>query len=164
VSQIAIEWKVNDTTQRKVINTMQSVSIGRHPNCDIVLRDRHVSRRHAAIYYNDGAFHLHNKSLTNPILFNEQWPITHNVKADLQIGDSFIIGRIRLKVLQPSAAKSVNGNGDESYLKLRCPDCSHLMDYGQDECSWCGGSLADAEIVELEPEISFMDREPEVIF
>jgi len=163
VSQIAIEWEVNDTTQRKIVNSMQSVSIGRHPNCDIILGDPHVSRRHAAIFYTDGAFHLHNKSLTNPILFNEQWPISHNIKADLQIGDSFKIGRVRLKVVLPSAAQNGDGSGFNSNLKARCPACSNLMDFGEDDCSWCGGSLADAETVELEPETSFMDREPEVL-
>ena len=158
MSQIAIEWQVNNTTLRKIVNSMRSVSIGRHPNCDIVLGEPHVSRRHASVFFNDGGFHLHNKSMTNAILFNEQWPINHNLKADLQIGDTFIVGRVMLKVVSPQSAQ--NGNGQEygSNMKARCPACNNLMDYGLADCSWCGTSLADAETVELEPEISFMDQ------
>jgi predicted component of type VI protein secretion system len=143
----------------KNINTMQTISIGRHPNCDIVLGDPHVSRRHASIYFTDGSFHIHNTSRTNPILFNDMWPISHNLRADLQIGDAITIGRVRLKVVLPNQVSSHNGhNGNgNGQLKHRCPACSHLMDYGQENCSWCGSSLADAETVELEPERSFMD-------
>ncbi len=161
MTQIALEWAVNDQTLRKNINTMQSISIGRHPNCDIVLGDPHVSRRHASVYFVDGSFHIHNNSQTNPILFNDMWPISHNLRADLQIGDSITIGRVRMKVVLPQQApgsngQTTNGNGN-ALLKHRCPSCSHLMDYGQSNCSWCGTSLADAETVELEPERSFMD-------
>ena len=110
MSQIAIEWGANGTTLRKIVNSMQSVSIGRHPNCDIVLGEPHVSRRHASVYFNDGGFHLHNESMTNAILFNEQWPINHNLRADLQIGDSFFIGQVRLKIVSPHAAQNGDGN------------------------------------------------------
>ena len=158
MSQIVIEWQVNDTTLRKIVNSMQSVSIGRHPNCDIVLGDPHVSRRHASISFNDGAFHLHNKSMTNPILFNNQWPLNHNLRADLQIGDSFFIGRVRLMIVSPHAAQNGDRQASDSNMKARCPSCSHLMDFGQADCSWCGTSLAEAETVELEPETSFMDQ------
>jgi predicted component of type VI protein secretion system len=137
---------------------MQSISIGRHPNCDIVLGDAHVSRRHASIYFTEGAFHLHNRSATNPILFNDQWPISKNLKADLQIGDSFIIGRVRLKVVPPDAAQNGNGPGANGNMKARCPSCENLMDFGLDECNWCRTSLAEAEMVELEPEVSFRDQ------
>ena len=158
MSQIAIQWQDNETILSKIVNSMQSVSIGRHPNCDIVLGDPHVSRRHAAVYYNDGAFHLHNKSLTNPVMFNEQWPIGHNLRADLQIGDSFVIGRVRLMVVLPGSSNNGSANGSSSDMMVRCTSCNHLMDYELTDCSWCGMSLADAENVELEPETSFMDE------
>lgn len=158
MSKIAIEWQADGKTLRKTVNSMQSISIGRHPNCDIVLGDTHVSRRHAAIYFSEGAFHLHNKSTTNPILFNEQWPIAHNLKSDLQIGDSFIIGQVKLKVVLPSAVHSGTGDIADGNLRSRCPSCNHLMDYGQADCSWCGTSLAEAEKVVLKRVISFMDQ------
>jgi hypothetical protein len=78
--------------------------------------------------------------------------------ADLQVGDIFSIGHVDIKVVLPAP----NSNGkvykvDNSNRKQRCQGCNHLMDYGQDECSWCGNSLAGAEVVELEPVVSFMD-------
>ena len=157
MTQIAIEWQANGKRLRKTVNTMQKVTIGRHPNCDIVLSDEHVSRRHAAIFFSDGSFHIQNTSLTNPILFNEQWPISNNLKADLQLGDMFIIGRVRLMVVQPQSGQSGNGLLSNSNQKALCPACEHLMDFGQEDCSWCGTSLAEAEMVELEVVKSFMD-------
>lgn len=157
MTEIAIEWQVNDRTLRKNINNMQSISIGRHPNCDIVLGDPHVSRHHASVYFLDGCFHIHNKSLTNPIMFNDQWPISYNLRADLQLGDSFVIGQVTLKITEPQPEGVGNGQTSDSNLKARCPACTHLMDFGQEECSWCGTSLAEAETVELEPKKSFMD-------
>lgn len=158
MTQIALEWQTGSDTLRKNINDMQSISIGRHPNCDIVLSDPHVSRQHASVYFIDGCFHIHNKSITNPVIFNDHWPINHNLRADLQVGDIFSVGNVEIKVVLP--APHSNGKVymvDNNHNKLRCPGCDHLMDYGQEECSWCGSPLADAEVVELEPVKSFMD-------
>lgn len=146
--KISIEWQVNGNVMRKSVSDGKAIMIGRHPNCDIVLGDPHVSRRHASIYFNKSNFHIHNLSQTNPILFNDSWPLTFDFRADLQPGDTFTVGRVRLKVGLP--VTEGNGVSGESELKARCPSCSKLMAYGQDICSWCGTSLAEAETVELE--------------
>lgn len=152
MSQITVEWRVKGATFKKSVNGAKAITIGRHPACDIVLGDPHVSRRHAAIYFNKGNYHIHNLSKTNPILFNEHWQLEHDFRADLKPGDSFMVGRVPMKI----GLGYLNGNGTTptGELKLRCPSCGQLMDFGEEDCSWCGASLADATTVEFEGEQS----------
>ena len=151
MSQITVEWKVNGKVLKKGVNGKKAITIGRHPACDIVLGDPHVSRRHATIYCTNGTYHIHNLSQTNPIVFNEHWNLGHDFRADLKPGDNFLIGRVPMRV--KNGYLNGNGVGPHSNLKARCPSCSQLMDFGEENCAWCGASLADAETVELEEKL-----------
>jgi len=139
-----VEWNVNGTIQRLVLNGQQAVTIGRHPNCDIVLGDPYVSRRHAEIIYKNDTYYIHNLSRTNPLLFNERWALAYDVKADLKPGDSFSVGRIVVKLSLP---KSVPVDGK---LHIYCPSCSELFEHGLEKCPWCGAEQAEIDTFELE--------------
>lgn len=149
MSQIALEWYVNGSRQRKTVSVEQSVSVGRHPACDIVLGDPHVSRRHCTIFFNGDGFHVHNLSRTNPIIFNDRWTLAHDLKADLKVGDSFIIGRVRIKVKMPRFTGDM-GKVQAPEVQVQCPSCSQLYDTGRETCIWCGTQLAEVDTVELE--------------
>jgi hypothetical protein len=88
-------------------------------------------------------------SRTNPIIFNDRWTLAYDLKADLKVGDSFIIGRVRMKVKRPRLTGDI-GLEPEVDLQVQCPSCGQLFDYGQDACIWCGTSLAEVDTVELE--------------
>lgn len=144
VTQITLEWQANNSQRLQKVTDMGTVTIGRHPGCDIVLGDPHVSRRHASITFSDGSFHLHNHSQTNPIIFNDHWTLAHDLKADLKPGDTFTVGRIRMKVALPS--QNGNGHGPNGALEdLRCPSCGRRMEDRRSTCPLCRVSIAQIE-------------------
>lgn len=146
MSQIVLEWQARDGTRREKIDSARTVTIGRHPGCDIVLGDAHVSRRHAKIFFNGESFHLHNLSRTNPIIFNDRWTLGHELKADLHPDDTFTIGRVRMKVRLLDL--SDNGHGDPAHdSTLRCPSCGQPMADERATCPLCRVSIADLETV-----------------
>ena len=103
---LTIEWQTELAgAQITTINDTRGAIIGRHPGCDIVLLDPHVSRRHAVIYYKSDSFHLHNLSETNPTVYNDRWSLELKRQIDLRPGDTFTIGRVRLRI------PPLNGNG-----------------------------------------------------
>ena len=90
------------------------MTIGRHPACDIILGDPHVSRKHAAIYYQDGNFHIQNLSQTNPVVINDRWVLANDLESDLKAGDSITLGLVRLKIslnCLTSGLIGLNGTG-----------------------------------------------------
>ena len=144
MTQITLEWQATNGMRLEKVDSMRAVTIGRHPGCDIVLGDPHVSRRHASITFRDDSFHLQNHSQTNPIIFNDRWSLTHDFKADLKPGDTFTIGRVRMKVALPS----LNGNGsgpNGSHEELRCPSCGRVMEDKRATCPLCRVSIAQIE-------------------
>lgn len=149
VTQIIIEWQAGNNRYLQKINSMQTLTIGRHPGCDIVLGDPHVSRRHASISFSGDSFHVHNHSQTNPIIFNDRWSITHNLRADLKPGDTFTVGRVRMKVALPiHTGNGYNGNGfhgNGQPAELQCPTCGRLMEDKRATCPLCQVSIAELE-------------------
>ena len=98
MASLKIEWSTNGQSKSKVITDDKPLLIGRHPRCDIVLADPHVSRRHAAIFFNQRDFMLHNLSKTNPIIFNDMWQVPHGLRAAIEPGDNFELGEVKMKV------------------------------------------------------------------
>ena len=144
MTQITLEWQAANGRRLEKVNNMQTVTIGRHPGCDIVLGDPHVSRRHASISFNSENFHLQNHSQTNPIIFNDRWSLSHDLKADLKPGDTFTIGRVRIKVALPQF--SSNGRGHSGDTKdLTCPSCGRAMEDRRASCPVCRVSIDQVE-------------------
>jgi predicted component of type VI protein secretion system len=115
VSKLTLEWQTNGKKRTEMIADGKEVTIGRHPACDIILGDPHVSRKHAAIYYQAGRFHIQNLSQTNPVVINDRWVLAHELESDLKPGDSVTLGLVRLKItlnkLTASITDSLNGTG-----------------------------------------------------
>ena len=98
MSKLTVEWQANGKSRKKEVDIRNQLTIGRHPACDIILGDPHVSRQHAAIYYQDGTFHIQNLSDTNPVVINDRWTLARDLGSDLKPGDSITIGLVRLKI------------------------------------------------------------------
>lgn len=75
------------------------ILIGRKKDCDIVLPDKTVSRRHAEVYVKDGMFHLHNLSQTNAIIVYPVYDLDTDEERPLKPGDYFYLGPKRLRLL-----------------------------------------------------------------
>jgi pSer/pThr/pTyr-binding forkhead associated (FHA) protein len=96
---LTIEWQTDMAgPQITTIDESRGAIIGRHPRCDIVLLDPHVSRRHAVIYYQSDAFQLQNLSDTNPTVYNGRLKLESKLQVDLRQGDTFTIGLVRLSI------------------------------------------------------------------
>jgi pSer/pThr/pTyr-binding forkhead associated (FHA) protein len=144
VTQIVLEWHNGSLRRLQKVNSLQTLTIGRHPGCDIVLGDPTVSRRHATITFDGDTFQLQNCSQTNPIVFNDRWRLSHDVKADLQPGDTFTIGKVRLQVTLPFISED-GGNGYGAAEVLQCPTCGRLMPNRGSTCPHCRISIAELE-------------------
>jgi FHA domain/TIR domain len=69
--------------------------IGRDPDCDIVLPDTSISRRHAEIYRSGGAFQIRDLKSTNGIWVNNASVDEHF----LELGDEIRIGSFKMTFL-----------------------------------------------------------------
>ncbi len=70
-------------------------TLGKDKECDVVLLDRYVSRRHAELVLSETAASIHDVGSTNGIWHNAQRIIGHR---RLDSGDSFQIGELTLTV------------------------------------------------------------------
>lgn len=77
-----------DGTERTVPLGVQTVTIGRLPDCDVVVKDRGASRRHAQIRAKDGIYTLTDLGSTNGTRLNGQTVQTRT----LEDGDRITIG------------------------------------------------------------------------
>jgi pSer/pThr/pTyr-binding forkhead associated (FHA) protein len=73
------------------------VAIGRHPESDIFLDDITVSRRHAEVRYDDGAYRAHDVGSLNGTYLNRERIDT----SPLVSGDELQVGKFRLLFLAP---------------------------------------------------------------
>lgn len=76
------------------------VTIGRHPESDILLDDITVSRRHAEVSHSEGTFWAHDVGSLNGTYLNRQ--TIEN--SPLSSGDELQVGRFRLLFLTQAAA------------------------------------------------------------
>ncbi len=142
---ITLVWSNGQKKVSRGATASQYLVIGRRDDCDIVLDDARVSRRHAIIYFEDGYFRLHNLSLTNPIVINGRWKLRCDQSVPIRPGDDFQIGDVKITI--PVTEESPRSLTWSRHLRVRCLDCAHLVDYQLRDCPWCGASLADGESV-----------------
>ncbi|GAB4138887.1 MAG: hypothetical protein Fur0037_04800 [Planctomycetota bacterium] len=85
------------------------VSIGRSRECDLQLLDRLVSRIHCRVERRDGVFLLIDAGAQNPPRLRGR-PV---VRAEIRVGDSFLVGSSRVTLALPQAASA---SADETKL------------------------------------------------
>ncbi|MDH7487269.1 MAG: FHA domain-containing protein [Anaerolineae bacterium] len=80
--------------------TAPTFTLGRAPDCDLIIADRRVSRRHAEIYRQEEGFILRDLDSTNGTWLNGQ---RLSAPALLQDGDIIAIGDVRFTFRDPDA-------------------------------------------------------------
>ncbi len=95
------------------------VTLGRSRDCDIVLADRHVSRKHCRVERRDDAFWLVDEGASNPVRLRGM----PTDAAELHIGESFVVGayevQLGIPTLDPiSIDETQMGDGERSALDL----------------------------------------------
>jgi class 3 adenylate cyclase len=76
----------------------ERTTIGRATDCDVVIRDPSVSRRHASLGWQDGRLLVTHLSATNPTLVNGV-PVPHGEPLELSASDTLQVGTASLEVL-----------------------------------------------------------------
>ena len=84
----------NGVAGRTVRIQKPKVTIGRLPECDIVVADPGASRHHAQIEQRDGGYVLTDLGSTNGTLVNDQPVTTYR----MQLGDRITIGETVLEL------------------------------------------------------------------
>jgi pSer/pThr/pTyr-binding forkhead associated (FHA) protein len=137
MAQIMVVWQTGDFQQAKAINSGRPFTIGRHPGCDVVLGDPHVSRLHVTVLSENGDFVLHNHSRTNPVIYNRDLSLLENMSAPLRPGDSFVVGKVQLTAMATESSAN--------HWKIRCLACGHTVDHSHKDCPWCALPLSDSK-------------------
>ena len=88
----------------------EEVVIGRSRDCDVVLRDRLVSRRHCRVEHRDGVFYLVDEGAQNPVKFGG---MKIEDRQRIEYGDSFQAGDCEIQLV---AADSERPSLDETAL------------------------------------------------
>lgn len=145
---LKIGWMSSAGPQAVYVTDEMPIVIGRHPDCDVVLDDPHVSRHHAAIFYRNGHFYLHNMSRTNPVVFHDRWELAPHKNIPLQPGDLFQLGQV---VFQAAASTTFPFAEDPSpALAYLCAACGNALDRPGDSCHWCGAPLNAPDAIDIE--------------
>jgi len=144
---LTLAWQAHGQWQSYTVTVERPCVIGRQAEvCQIVLDDRSVSRQHASISAVDGVFHLRNLSQSSIISFNHRFRLTYNQDTPLKPEDTFRLGATRFRVMPPAQPAA-------RVLKVKCARCGKLVDSHLEEfCPWCGRSLANGQIIEVEME------------
>ncbi|NDJ85604.1 MAG: FHA domain-containing protein [Chloroflexi bacterium] len=107
MEQIRLTWTLDGNSHTYTITPEREIKIGRRLECDVVLPDPSVSRQHAAIYSDDGKFHLRNLSQVNPVnitIKGEDSVLDYNQTTVIEPGNAFHIGPIKIEVIAVETA------------------------------------------------------------
>jgi predicted component of type VI protein secretion system len=145
--EIILNWQLHNQTHSHTIRAGDEVTFGRRDDCDIVLAFATISRRHAQIYSQEGAFYIRNLSQTNTVRVNNDDRLTHQQTALLQPGDVIRLGPVEITVEALEEQKEMEAMKNRT-LKIRCSNCGQVTDYNPESfCPWCGMSLAGSQTV-----------------
>ncbi len=180
VYQLTLEWaEANLVTQgaehpQRRSQTLSSdlsklATIGRDPNCDVVVQDPtlSVSGIHAGLYFDPKSLSFHIRNLTrdrlppkqpNPIWVNGQKIIQEELA--LEANSQIQLGRVVLKVKSVEAVMKDRGvtlsRGTLDVLKVKCSRLQnpHYLppEYQGQNCPYCGHLVLSASLVIPPPE------------
>ena len=98
-------WVNNQySDEREIVKvTGTTVTIGREESNDVTLRSPFVSRQHARIFHEAGAYYVESLGLFGLMVANKPVPPRHRQK--IEFGDEISIGQFSLYMMEPSARR-----------------------------------------------------------
>jgi predicted component of type VI protein secretion system len=135
---LQLSWNINHQAQNYHFSEASAVTIGRKRDCDIVLGDRSVSRRHAELFVEKEAMRLQNLSQTNVIYVYTRRKLTVGETATLKAGDTLHLGMKKMRV------QIASGLANTPTLQLTTAEATYSL--GNNE-SVIIGRQADCDIV-----------------
>ncbi|MEO8083375.1 MAG: FHA domain-containing protein [Ardenticatenales bacterium] len=103
---LALAWRADAGPRRVALPADRPLVLGRDPACDVVFDNLSVSRRHAQIAFDAGAFVLRALSRSSPTRLNGRVIVRDAV---LKAGDT-----VQLAMVQLDVVSSSNAGGDET--------------------------------------------------
>lgn len=149
MSELTLMWKDNGQSHEKVVTAERACIIGRSSDCDITVSEPTVSRKHALLFFKDSTGYVRNLSKTNPILIHGPTgdiTLGHNDEAELNTIAVLHLGQLTVDISIGEGAHSIK-EGKKVDLKIRCSNCSRLVDDHWQDCPWCGAALAGGDSV-----------------
>ncbi len=118
--QLQLSWQIDAQPHTYALTEGESVLIGRRQPCDIILRNRTVSRQHAKILVKGGRLYLHNLSEVNPIPVYTTHMLAQKEMMPLYAGYALQFGFRKLRVQfirnQPAQRLIMLAGKDKAYL------------------------------------------------
>ncbi|MEM7348860.1 MAG: FHA domain-containing protein [Chloroflexota bacterium] len=133
MTQLGLHWDDDQSAKHHfTLDPAQTYTIGRGEDCDIVLADKLVSRKHASISVNDGnRMTLANLSKTNAVHLRDNEKLSQGETITLTPGLVFRVGSVWFSVHNEAGGHIVE-----------CPGCHQQVDSSLKNCNLCGMSLA----------------------
>lgn len=102
-------WVYNQYTDQREVEKVddENVTIGRDESNDVTLRSPFVSRRHARIFKENGAYFIESLGLNGTVVANKLAPAHERRK--IQHGDEIRIGEFSLYMMEPTARRMKTG-------------------------------------------------------
>jgi len=169
--EMVVRWRDGPAPERTArVAEIGVATVGRAPDCAIVLADPAVSRRHADLFCHDGAFYVRCVSQTNPVTVRRN-PAPASVgsggsgesralgdAAAVGPGDAVSLGPGESAALGPGTVLTVGvtdlhvvaiaDDAADRPIRIRCPHCQRLVAYEPGGfCPWDGTALAGGETV-----------------
>ena len=146
---LKLKWEFEGNQQTREVQAGQSLVIGRLPECDVVIPEQKVSRRHAQITGRQQGgrlvFELKNLSQTNTVFFSapaDLAPLDFDQTVIIPDGCHFLIGSVMISASLPQPQTPQPDNLSIKMPKVRCANCRELVDANLKDCPWCGTTLA----------------------
>ncbi len=149
MSELTLMWKNNNHSHEKVVTAEHACIVGRSSDCDITVSELTVSRKHALLFFKNNTAYVRNLSKTNPILLHGPTgdvTLGHNQEAELNTIAVLHLGQLTVDISIGGGAHSEQ-DGRKVDLKIRCSQCSRLVDDHWQDCPWCGAALAGGDSV-----------------
>lgn len=149
MSELTLMWKDNGHSHEKVVTAEHACIIGRSSDCDITVSEPTVSRKHALLFFKDKQGFVRNLSKTNPVLVHGPTgdvTLGHNEEAELNTIAVLHLGQLTVDISIGEGSHSQHGDKKVD-LKIRCANCSRLVDDHWQDCPWCGAALAGGDSV-----------------
>ncbi len=114
--------------QKRIIQDDEQLTFGRHPECDIVINDNNISRRHAELSYTQGRLSIRNLASRNGIFING----AREDHATLGNWDTVVLGSNLFRVEYASSFRpdgdtvmDENDNSSSSISHVHLPTLAH---------------------------------------